>query len=119
MGGVPFPIGLNSLFSLSQDEDYDATTSSVSESKNSIHTHSFRRTQHVVVARGRAFPHALCENSLSLSLSEESRQKAVFFSIKTLSHDSFETTLVFALLSREREKEREKERERETKRELA
>ena len=57
--------------------------------------------------------------SLSLSLSEESRQKAVLFSIKTLSHDSFETTLVFALLSREREKEREKERERETKRELA
>jgi hypothetical protein len=55
----------------------------------------------------------LCENSLSLSLS---LRKAVVlflvFSIKTLSQDSFETTFVFALLSREREKERERERTR-------
>jgi hypothetical protein len=51
----------------------------------------------------------VCENSLSLSLS---LRKAVglFLLIKTLSQDSFETTFVFALLSRERERERERER---------
>ena len=47
---------------------------------------------------------------LSLSLSLSLRKAVGLFLIKTLLQDSFETTFVFALLSRERERERERER---------
>ena len=70
----------------------------------SVHVVEFSRV--VVLFRTRS-----CAKTLSLSLSLRKAVR-VFFSIKTLSQDSFETTFVFALLSRERERERERKDER-------
>ena len=110
-----FRLDDDALFPLSRRGSRRQTTSSASESKNPIHTEDDalfdeHKSVHVVefsrvVVLFRTC--LLCENSLSLSLSLPS----VFFSIKTLSQDSFETTFVFALLSRERERERERGRE--------
>ena len=77
--GTPFrgaPLGwcsisnwMITLFSLSQDEDYDRTTSSFErKQKFNSHIHSFRRTQHVVESRVVVLFRARCAKTLSLSL---------------------------------------------------
>ena len=102
------------LFPLSRRGLRRQTTSSASESKNPIHAEDAlfdeHKSVHAVESRVVVlFRTCSCAKTLSLSLS---LRKAVspFLSIKTLSQDSFETTFVFALLSRERERERERER---------
>ena len=117
-----FRLDDDALFPLSRRGLRRQTTSSASESKNPIHAEDDALfDEHKSVVHVVEFSRVvvlfrtclLCENSLSLSLS---LRKAVVlflvFSIKTLSQDSFETTFVFALLSRERERERERERTR-------
>ena len=93
------------------------TTSSASESKNPMHAEDDalfdeHKSVHVVEFSRVVvlFRTCSCAKTLSLSLSLRKAVR-VLFSIKTLSQDSFETTFVFALLSREREREREKGRE--------